>query len=605
MQNSMEQKQNRFQKEWNRTNTKYPVSTQDAGFHEYAYRKKFHINLEGKKKVLVAGAGSYIGEAFEQWALSRYRGQFHIDTVDMRDDRWKEKDFRGYDCVLYVAGIAHADIGNISSKEKAKYYRINTELSIKTAEKCKEDGVKQFIFMSSLIIYGDSARYGKEKVIDEHTIPSPANFYGDSKWRADKGVRELSSEAFKVAVLRLPMVYGKGCKGNFVILERLAKKIPVFPKVNNRRSMIYINNLCEFLCKLILSGEGGIFFPQNAEYVKTVDMVRGINEYAGNKIRLTNLLNPMIAIASFVPGKTGKLVNKAFGNIIYAKRLSIYKGLDYQETDFQTSLKQISKKNKDTISSIAPSLASDLPVISVVTICYNSADLLGKTIESVLHQTYDKIEYIIIDGASQDDSVSIAKKYYTQFKERGYTYTIISEPDKGIYDAMNKGIEQSSGELIGFINAGDWYEKEAVGTVAMEYWNCPFDYFYADVNIVRANGSIIVKHSKQDYFPTSRHWNHPTNFCRKQVYEEIGGFKCKGIHDDFEFFLRVRKAGKNIRIARKVLANFQMGGISNRKSVEMCKRRIQDRYRGYRENGYSPFYFFECVGIEVVKYFVS
>lgn len=247
----------------------------------------------------------------------------------------------------------------------------------------------------------------------------------------------------------------------------------------------------------------------------------------------------------------------------------------------------------------------DLPVISVVTICYNSEELLGKTIESVLCQTYDKIEYIIIDGASQDNSASIAKEYYTKFKQRGYLYTIISEPDDGIYDAMNKGIEQASGELVGFINAGDWYEREAVSIVAMEYQRCPFDYFYADVNIVRSDGSIIVKHSKSDYFPTSRHWNHPTSFCRKQVYKELGNFKCEGIHDDFEFFLRVRRAKKDIRIVRRILANFQMGGISNRKSLAMCKRRIVDRYRGYRENGYSPFYFFECIGIEIVKYFVN
>lgn len=338
MQNSMEQKQNRFQKEWNRTNTKYPVSTQDAGFHEYAYRKKFHINLEGKKKVLVAGAGSYIGEAFEQWAFSRYSGQFHIDTVDMRDDRWRRKDFREYDCVFHVAGIAHADVRKADASVKAQYYAVNTKLAVETARKAKKEKVGQFIFMSSIIIYGDAARCGRKGCIDEHTVPRPANFYGDSKWQADKKIRSLGDEEFHVAVLRPPMIYGRGSKGNYPVLAKLAKKFPIFPDVDNRRSMLHIDNLCEFLCKLILSGEGGIYFPQNAEYTRTSLMAKEIASVSGKKMVLVKFLRPAVFLASCIPGRISAVVKKAFGNMVYNQNLSVYEGLEYRVNTLKESI---------------------------------------------------------------------------------------------------------------------------------------------------------------------------------------------------------------------------------------------------------------------------
>lgn len=240
--------------------------------------------------------------------------------------------------------------------------------------------------------------------------------------------------------------------------------------------------------------------------------------------------------------------------------------------------------------------------MTVITVCYNSKDIIRKTIESVLRQTYSRIEYIIVDGGSKDGTVETAQSYRKQFQKKGYAYRIISEPDRGIYDAMNKGIREASGELIGFINAGDWYEKDAAAAAAKEYARMPYDYFYADIRLVRTDGRVIVKHARPDRFPVSRHWNHPTSFCRKQLYEQLGGFKCEGIHDDFEFFLRVRRNGGKIRIKNQVLANFRMGGISSRKDAGMCRKRIRDRYRGYRENGYSPLYLMECIAAEAVKY---
>lgn len=244
-------------------------------------------------------------------------------------------------------------------------------------------------------------------------------------------------------------------------------------------------------------------------------------------------------------------------------------------------------------------------LVSVITICFNSEAVISKTIESVLNQTYGEIEYLIIDGASKDRTVAIAEEYTERFKEKGYVYRISSEPDQGIYDAMNKGIRQASGKLIGMINSGDWYEPDAVETAVKAYEEDPYDLFYADINLIRENGSIMVKHSKMDRFPTSRHWNHPTMFVTSETYQELGLYRNEGIHDDFEFLLRARRAGKKVTIVKKTIANFVTGGASNAKSFAKCKKRCLDRYRDYRINGYSRLAIVECVAIEAAKFILS
>lgn len=283
------------------------------------------------KHVLVTGAGSYVGESFAAYAREHYGGRLATDTMDMHGDAWRKRDFSPYDTVFHVAGIAHADIGNVSDETKRKYYEVNTELAIAACRKAKEDGVKQFILMSSVIIYGDSAPCGKRKVIGLDTRPRPSNFYGDSKWRADRGCRKLEDDGFKVAALRCPMIYGRGSKGNYPKLAGLAGRLPVFPDIGNERSMLYIGNLCELICLLVLSGRGGTYFPQNAEYTRMSDMVRMVAEAHGKRVRLTRLLNPAVWMASRMPGKCGVLMGKAFGNCVYRQEMSRYEGMDYQK----------------------------------------------------------------------------------------------------------------------------------------------------------------------------------------------------------------------------------------------------------------------------------
>lgn len=302
------------------------------------------VDREAQKNVLITGAGSYIGESFVTYAKEHYGSNFRIDTLDMLDPAWREKNFSDYDIVYHVAGIAHSDVGNVSDEVKEKYYAVNTDLAMEVARKAKTEGVKLFLFMSSMIVYGNSAPYGKKKVIDAHTVPVPANFYGDSKLQADVGVRSLANDDFKVIVLRPPMIYGKGSKGNYPVLAKLARKLPVFPDVENERSMLYIENLCEFLCQVMLVKEFSIseivLAPQNAEWVKTCELVKEIGKVSGKSIKLLKILNFVVLLGSKRSGKISGLVNKAFGNFVYAHSMSVYEGISYGVVGLEESVKR-------------------------------------------------------------------------------------------------------------------------------------------------------------------------------------------------------------------------------------------------------------------------
>lgn len=276
------------------------------------------------KRVLITGANSYIGTTFENW-VKEQKESIVTDTLDMKDASWKDKDFSGYDAIFHVAGIAHADVGKVTEEQKALYYKVNADLTIECAKKAKAEGVKQFVFMSSIIVYGESAGIGQTRVITKDTPLTPANFYGDSKVKAEEGLYPLMDDSFKVVILRPPMIYGKGSKGNYPLLAKMARKLPFFPNVENQRSMLYVGNLCKFISLMILNEENGIFYPQNAEYVRTSDMVQEIAKVHGKQMHMTKLFNPILRLMGRMGGKLGGLVNKAFGNMVYDKGLSEYK----------------------------------------------------------------------------------------------------------------------------------------------------------------------------------------------------------------------------------------------------------------------------------------
>ena len=276
------------------------------------------------KKVLITGENSYIGTSVEKYISEKYPDECSFDTISLLDASWREKDFFDYDVVFQVAGIAHSDNGEISAEKEKLYRSVNTDLTIETANKAKNDGVKQFIFMSSAIVYGESSKVGKEKMITSDTPVSPANCYGDSKVQAENGILPLVDDKFKVCILRPPMIYGKGCKGNYQTLVKFAKKLKFFPYVKNQRSMLFIDNLSEFIRLMILNEESGIFFPQNTEYTNTSEMVKAIAKAHGRKLYLVRGFGWAIKFL----GLFTNLARKAFGNLTYDKKISEYK-IDY------------------------------------------------------------------------------------------------------------------------------------------------------------------------------------------------------------------------------------------------------------------------------------
>lgn len=287
------------------------------------------------KRILITGANSYIGTSFEKW-VAQWPEEYHVDTVDTKNGEWKELDFSPYDVVFHVAGIAHQDA---KADQEELYYKVNRDLTIEVAKKAKAEGAKQFIFMSSMIVYGASSKIGETKVITRDTVPEPINFYGNSKLQAEQGIIPLQSEGFNIVVIRPPMIYGKDSKGNYPLLAKFAKITPIFPDIDNKRSMLHIDNLTEFIRLMIEHSENGVFFPQNREYIKTSEMVKVIAEINGRKIWLMKIFNPLLVGL----GRKLNLVNKVFGSLVYHNSISIYENDNYQIRSFNESIERIEK----------------------------------------------------------------------------------------------------------------------------------------------------------------------------------------------------------------------------------------------------------------------
>lgn len=284
------------------------------------------------KRILIAGAGSYIGTSVEAH-LKQWPEAYAVDTMDMVDGSWRERSFRGYDAVLHVAGIVHQPKTKNDPDQASLYARVNRDLAVDTARKAKEEGVGQFLFMSTASVYGLTASVGQMLLITKDTPLNPTDNYGISKLEAEEGLAQLADDTFRLAILRPPLVYGKGCRGNYATLSKLARKLPVFPKVDNRRSMLYIENLAECIRLLIDDRAGGIFCPQNSEYVNTSDLVSRIAHANGKGIVLVGGFTWALKLL----GLGTELAGKAFGSWCYDFALSDYEK-DYCIKTFDESI---------------------------------------------------------------------------------------------------------------------------------------------------------------------------------------------------------------------------------------------------------------------------
>lgn len=267
---------------------------------------------------MITGANSYVGTNVEKW-LMREPDKYYVETLDMKDPNWKECDFSRFDVVFHVSGIAHI---KESKSNESLFYKINRDLTVETAEKAKMSGVKQFIFMSSMSVFGLTK--GK---IKKDTKKQPKGAYSLSKSEAEDKLILMDASKFSVCIVRAPMIYGSGSLGNFDKLVSMSRKTIFFPKIVNERSSIFILNLCAFISSVIELELSGYFHPQNSEYFCTYETVKIIRETLNKKTLFFSTLN------FFLKNISLPILNKAFGNLVYDFSLSNY---DFSYANFST-----------------------------------------------------------------------------------------------------------------------------------------------------------------------------------------------------------------------------------------------------------------------------
>lgn len=261
-------------------------------------------------KVLIIGKHSYIGTSFKRYINVDASGtpQIQVKMTGAQNNQWQSEDLSQYDVILHVAAIVHQ---KETEEKRQLYIDVNEKLPVEIAAKAKEAGVKQFIFLSTMAVYGEV-----EGAITETTPLNPVTMYGKTKLAAEKKLQKLADEQFKVAILRPPMVYGENCPGNYTRLKKMAKILPIFPDIDNKRSMVHVDNLSRCITKVIESEFGGIICPRDQYPIKTTDLYVKLRKDMGKKTWTTKLFNWLVMI---VKGKVGS-VNKLFGSCYYEMR---------------------------------------------------------------------------------------------------------------------------------------------------------------------------------------------------------------------------------------------------------------------------------------------
>ena len=242
--------------------------------------------------------------------------------------------------------------------------------------------------------------------------------------------------------------------------------------------------------------------------------------------------------------------------------------------------------------------------VTILTVSFNAEATISRTIESVIAQSYPEIEYIVIDGASRDNTVKVARSYLDVFNRRpGRSMTVISEPDRGMYDALNKGAGLAHGVIVGQINADDWYEPDAVGTMAELYGRENYDLAWGSLNVITGKGHYI-KHARRGLFWSTSHWCHPAAFAKREVLLQYP-YPLINSHDDFDFATHLYVDGKKLVPVDKVISNFTFGGMSTKKSLSEAKKRLDEIYGIHRKYGMSRLYYVYRLMFEAVKYILT
>ena len=278
-------------------------------------------------ELLLTGASGFIGSNVR----AQMPDSIRVTPLSVRNDDWRNADFSKFDAVLHAAGIAHVLDGSMMGEA---YHEVNCVRTLEIAEKAKKAGVGLFVFLSSIIVFGAPTPAGVHAPITPQTAPNPENAYGKSKLDAENGLRAMEADSFRVAILRLPMVYGRGCKGNYTRLASLARKCPLFPAFDNRRSMLYIENLTSLIAKIVFDCPSGTYHPRDGVSRSTGEIARAICAAHGKKCVQTRLLAPAVRLM----GKDG-IVRRAFGDQEYASDMPDYPA-NYRAFDFESAIRK-------------------------------------------------------------------------------------------------------------------------------------------------------------------------------------------------------------------------------------------------------------------------
>ncbi|HCI56300.1 MAG TPA: NAD-dependent epimerase/dehydratase family protein [Bacteroidales bacterium] len=242
-------------------------------------------------RILIIGKSSFIGTNFKRFSSYKY----YIDEISLIENKPEAIDFSKYDVVLHLAAIVHQS----KRMPENQYFEINRDLCLKVAELAAKAGVKQFVFLSTLKVYGSSD--SKPILRDETDECKPADAYGKSKYEAEIGLRKLENKDFTVSVLRCPVVYGDGVKGNIKKLLRLIECCPILPfgKINNRRNFIYTENLVGFIDRIIELKASGTFVVKDEGALSTTELVYHLAKNFGKKIIMFKLPGIFLRIIDY------------------------------------------------------------------------------------------------------------------------------------------------------------------------------------------------------------------------------------------------------------------------------------------------------------------
>lgn len=266
-------------------------------------------------KILITGTNSFIGTNFRRF--SRYND---IEEVSLLDNKPEELELSKFDVILHLAAIVHQSKKILVSK----YFFVNRDLSIRTAIQAKKDGVKQFIFLSTLKVYGENKTISGLR--NENSKCFPDDSYGRSKYEAEAGLCKLNDDKFAVSIIRPSLVYGHGVKANMQSIVNLVRFCPLLPFGNtkNKRDFVYIENLVSLIDRIIEENIPGVFIAKDAKAISTTELVQLLSNALHKKVILFNLPKIVIRIGSFLmPGVFDRLYGSfEFDNTETKKKLN-------------------------------------------------------------------------------------------------------------------------------------------------------------------------------------------------------------------------------------------------------------------------------------------